>query len=351
MKIEIFDFNLPEERIAKFPLKDRVSARLLVDGKTDKHIYDLPDLLDKNTLIVMNNTKVIPARLMMEQEEGRGKTFEVTLFEKTGVGVWETMIKGSKRLKAGEILSVFRDDDIRMTAKIVAKKDDGRIVLDFGVSDDEFFRILDDVGTMPLPPYMKRQATADDNDTYQTVFAKEKGAVAAPTAGLHFTQELLDKIRAKGIETVSVTLHVGAGTFLPIKSDDLSGHVMHFEYGIISPAAADKINAAKQAGKKILCLGTTALRLVETAADDDGVLHPFSGRTNLFITPGYRFKMADMLLTNFHLPKSTLFVLVCSFCGIKEMQNAYNYAIKERYRFFSYGDAMLLYRKDPATHP
>ena len=339
MKVDLFDFHLPEDRIATRPVTPRDAARLLYVGSelADRQIRDLPDLLKPNDLLVLNNTKVIPARLLGTRGEAK---VEVTLHKNLGADVWQAFAKPGKRLRVNDRF-VIADG---FWATVDEKLETGEVILRFDCGGAELLAKLHAHGAMPLPPYMKREADAKDASNYQTVFAKEEGAVAAPTAGLHFTPELFAALKAKGIEATEVTLHVGAGTFLPVKVGDTSEHVMHTEWVNVSQAAADKINAAKRQGRRIVAVGTTALRTLESVTDEAGTVQATSGDTGIFITPGYQFKAVDVLLTNFHLPKSTLFMLVSAFAGLDRMQAAYQHAIDSGYRFYSYGDACLLER-------
>jgi S-adenosylmethionine:tRNA ribosyltransferase-isomerase len=307
------------------------------DGLEDRRIADLPKLLRRGDLLVFNDTKVIPVRLVGRRDKA---TVEVTLHRDLGQGVWLAFAKGASRLKPGDKL-VFAED---FSAEVTGKTPAGEVALHFGLIGAAFGAALDRHGTMPLPPYIKRARGGDPRDLrdYQTIFAKKEGAVAAPTAGLHFTAPLMGALTTAGIEHLTVTLHVGAGTFLPVKVEEVGDHVMHGETGFLEPAAADRLNRARAEGGRIVAVGTTSLRLLETAADEDGRFRPFAGETALFITPGYRFKAIDVLITNFHLPRSTLFMLVAAFAGLERMKRAYAHAIRERYRFFSYGDACLL---------
>jgi S-adenosylmethionine:tRNA ribosyltransferase-isomerase len=342
-----FDFVLPTELIAQTPVEPRDHARLLhvqPDRFSDRHIFDLPDLLRTGDLLVMNDTRVIPARLYGKRERaaqlGGAIEIEILLHKKQGPQTWLAFAKPGKRLHVGDKV-IFAPD---FSTTIIEKHESGEILLQFSASDAELPPLLERYGEMPLPPYIQREkgGRAKDRARYQTVYAAQAGAVAAPTAGLHFTPELLAKLEAKGIEHATVTLHVGAGTFLPVKADLVKDHVMHAEWGEISPTIAARINKVKNAGGRIVAVGTTSLRLLESAADDKGTVHPFNGDTAIFITPGYRFKAVDVLLTNFHLPRSTLFMLVSAFAGMERMRKAYEYAMERRYRFYSYGDATLL---------
>lgn len=340
MSPDDFDFPLPADRIAQRPVRPRDLARLLVVGGqvADRSVRDLPNLLRAGDILVVNDTKVLPTRLF----GSRGSVaIEVTLIEPTGVGRWRALAKPGRRLRLGDTVVFGGVPD----ATIAAKEEDGAIVLDFASDDMAVARALEAHGAAPLPPYIHRtRADPQDREDYQTVYASKPGAVAAPTAGLHFTPDLLQRLECAGIRRAAVTLHVGAGTFLPIKTERLEEHVMHAEWGSISAAAADAIDKARRAGGRVVCVGTTALRLLESAADEAGRINAWSGETRLFITPGYRLRVVDLLLTNFHLPRSTLFILVCAFAGTRRMQDAYAHAIAAAYRFYSYGDACLLTR-------
>lgn len=360
MKTDIFTFHLPEELIADKPAEPRDSSKLLhiVSTKADdcdtpfalkNHTVELSDftvadldkLLRPDDVLVFNDTKVIPARLYGMRGAAH---IEITLFKQLNLSDWETLIKNARRLKIGDVITLSDD----FFATVLGKKPEGPVLLHFNKLGADLMAALHTVGTMPLPPYIKRARGGKESDKadYQTIYACHEGAVAAPTAGLHFTPDLFKRLDAKGIERLFVTLHVGGGTFLPVKVDDTDNHKMHAEFGVITPETAAKINAAKQAGRRIIAVGTTSLRLLESAADDNGILHPFEGETDIFITPGYRFKIIDVMFTNFHLSGSTLFMLVSAFAGIDAMKQAYAYAIQNRYRFFSYGDACLIERND-----
>lgn len=352
MKLSEFDFDLPEGLIATRPARPRTAARLLVatpESIRDLHVCDLVDLLHPGDRLVLNDTKVIPARLTGQRHRSgeAGETvakIEVTLLSPTPQGQWMALLKPLKKVRDGEVI-VFSD---ALNARVM-DRDDGQARLNFNLTGDEFDAALGQVGAMPLPPYIAalRPADAADKDDYQTAWARHLGAVAAPTASLHFDQDLLDRLRAKGVRFTHVTLHVGAGTFLPVKVDDVSQHKMHSEWGQVSAQAASEINATKAAGGRVIPVGTTALRLIETAATDEGV-QPWEGPTDIFITPGFSFRAADALMTNFHLPKSTLMMLVSAMMGIGRIREIYDHAITARYRFFSYGDASLLLPKgDP----
>lgn len=343
MKVADFDFDLPPDRIAVRPAEPRERARLLritAEGLADRHIGDLPDLFRPGDLLVVNNTRVIPARLVGRIGEGR---VEVNLIRMVDGRTWDCLARPGKRFRPGTTVSFGE-----LQASVLAKAGDGTITLAFDQEGAALMAALDRVGTMPLPPYIarKREPDAQDRTDYQTSFASREGAVAAPTAGLHFTPALLARLEAMGVEQVAVTLHVGAGTFLPMKVEDTDDHVMHAEWGEVTDEAAARINQARAEGRRIVALGTTALRLIESAARPDGVVEPFAAWTDIFITPGYRFRAADLLLTNFHLPQSTLFMLVSAFAGTARMKAAYAHAIAGDYRFYSYGDACLIDRVD-----
>ncbi len=345
MLVEEFDFVLPNERIADRPVSPREAAKMLIvdGGLSDSTVGDLPDFLEEGDVLVFNDTKVIPARLRGMRRTAK---VEVTLHKNVGLDTWHAFAKPAKKLKTGDIIE-FADG---FNALVSQKLDGGEVVLAFNAAGAALMEKLVTHGEIPLPPYISSIRPVDDQDKedYQTVFAREEGAVAAPTAGLHFTPELLSKIADKGVQTVATTLHVGAGTFLPVKADNTDDHKMHAEYGEITVEAAEKLNEVRQNGGRIISVGTTSLRLLESAADEQGIVHPFRGETDIFITPGYRFKAVDVLMTNFHLPKSTLFMLVSAFSGLTEMKDAYQHAIENSYRFYSYGDSSLLFKKDPA---
>lgn len=337
MRVERFDFHLPPERIAYQPATPRESAKLLHVSHmlADRTIADLPDLLNAGDIVVFNNSKVIPARLFTQE-----KQVEVLLHRKRGDGTWQAFAKPAKKLKEGSTVSFAEN----FTADILGRTGDGQVILRFTVTDAELHPLLERHGHMPLPPYIAREDTHQDKHDYQTVYATHEGSVAAPTAGLHFTDALMKKMRARGVATAFVTLHVGAGTFQPVKVEDTDQHVMHHEWAEISQETADAINQARAAGGKVIAVGTTSLRILETTAAKDGTLRAWRGDTDIFITPGYRFKVVDRLMTNFHLPRSTLFMLVSAFAGLDGMHAAYAHAIANEYRFYSYGDACLLER-------
>ncbi len=342
--IAAFDFALPPDRIAHHPARPRDSARLLhvtSAGHVDRSVMDLPDLLRPGDLLVANDTRVIPAQLTARRGLAR---IGITLDQPTSTGAWHTLARNARRVHAGDVLTFDGAEDL--TATVLRRDDDGGVILQFNQQDAAFIDALNRAGALALPPYIPRPEgpLASDADDYQTVFARHDGAVAAPTAGLHFTPRLLAAMEQVGIGRVTITLHVGAGTFLPVRGDDVTAHRMHAERGTISADAADRINAAKRAGGRIVAVGTTSLRLLESAVQPDGTVAPFAGETALFILPGYRFRAVDRLITNFHLPRSTLFMLVCAFAGTERMRAAYTHAIETGYRFYSYGDACLLER-------
>jgi len=339
VRVDLFDFELPPDRIALRPAAPRDSARLLAvkaDGFEDRGVLDLPALLRPGDLLVFNDTRVIPAQL----EGRRGEaSIGATLHKREGVRAWRAFLRNARRVRIGDVI----DFGAGVHATAADKGDDGSALLCFH-GEEPVELLLERAGTMPLPPYIaaRRPPDAKDADDYQTMFAREQGAVAAPTASLHFTPRLIAALEAAGIGHVTLTLHVGAGTFLPVKADDTADHRMHSEWGRIDAAAADRLNAARRAGGRVIAVGTTSLRLIETAAGEDGIVHPFEGDTAIFITPGYRFGGIDGLLTNFHLPRSTLFMLVSALMGRERMLAAYRHAIASGYRFYSYGDACLL---------
>lgn len=334
-----FYFDLPEELIAQDPLSDRSGSRLLMldkeTGKTKHEIFrDIIDYLNPGDCLVLNNTKVIPARLIGNRETGGA--VEVLLLKRHQDNVWETLVKPGKKCRPGAKL-IFGDGILK--AEVLETVEEGNRLVKFEY-EGIFEEVLDKLGEMPLPPYITHKL--QDKNRYQTVYAKYEGSAAAPTAGLHFTKELLQKIEDKGVKIAYVTLHVGLGTFRPVKVDNVLEHHMHSEYYEISKEAADAINAAKEAGHKVICVGTTSCRTIESAADENGHLEPKCDNTEIFIYPGYRFKVLDELITNFHLPESTLVMLVSALAGKENVLNAYNEAIEERYRFFSFGDAMFI---------
>lgn len=340
MDVKDFNYDLPQELIAQDPLPDRASSRLMVlDKKTGavehRTFRDITKYLHSGDCLVINNTKVIPARLYGVKED-TGAKIEILLLKRKENDVWETLVKPGKKAKPGTKIS-FGGGLLR--GEVIAVVEDGNRLIHFDY-EGIFEEILDQLGQMPLPPYITHQLK--DKDRYQTVYAKYDGSAAAPTAGLHFTPELLDEIRAEGVEIAEVTLHVGLGTFRPVKAEHVEDHHMHSEYYIIDAEAAGKINRAKEAGHRIVCVGTTSCRTIESAADESGHLEEKSGWTDIFIYPGYRFKVLDSLITNFHLPESTLLMLVSALAGRDHIMAAYEEAVKEKYRFFSFGDAMLI---------
>lgn len=349
MKTAEFDFDLPRELIAQRPAVPRESARLLdaQTGLLDRTVRDLADLLQPGDLMVFNDTRVIPAllsgrriRAAVDGHDVIETKVSVTLHKPDGAAEWWAFAKPARRLQSGDRIE-FGDD---FAAEVVEKSDKGEILLRFDAKEVRFRDLLQRYGRSPLPPYIKRAQLPDDQDRsdYQTLFAERDGAVAAPTAGLHFTPELLAALAERGVSTAPLTLHVGAGTFLPVTVEEVERHEMHAETGEIPAATAAAVNATHARGGRVLAVGTTSLRLLESAVGDDGAVHPFAGDTSLFITPGYRFGAVDLLLTNFHLPRSTLYMLVCAFAGTDHIRAAYAHAIAQRYRFYSYGDAMLL---------
>ncbi len=340
LKKSDFYFDLPEELIAQDPLEDRSSSRLLVlnkdTGATEHRIFrDIYDYLEPGDCLVLNNTKVIPARLYGERE-GTGGQVEVLLLKRGEGDVWETLVRPGKKCKPGQKL-VFGGGKLR--AEVLETVDDGNRLIKF-YYDGIWEEVLDSLGEMPLPPYITHKLK--DKNRYQTVYAKYDGSAAAPTAGLHFTPELLKKIEDKGIKLAYVTLHVGLGTFRPVKEENILDHHMHTEMYQVTKEAADIINSTKEHGGRVICVGTTSCRTVESASDENGIVRAGSGDTSIFIYPGYRFKVLDCLITNFHLPESTLVMLVSALAGRENILNAYGEAIKERYRFFSFGDAMFI---------
>ncbi len=351
MRVDLFDFDLPPERIALEPARPRDSARLMhvkPSGVEDRIVRELPSLLRPGDLLVANDTKVIPAQLFGERpardqnrDGGAPVPIEATLHKDLGANRWRAFVRPAKRLKQGDVIR-FGDS---LSAKVVAR-DGAEAELQFDTKGENFFAALDKAGVMPLPPYIarKRPAGEEDRASYQTMFADEAGSVAAPTAGLHFTPELVGALKENGVNQITITLHVGAGTFLPVTANDTADHKMHSEWGEITKRQAEAINKTRAEGGRIIAVGTTSLRLLESAAAEDGTINPFAAETDIFITPGYRFKAVDMLMTNFHLPRSTLFMLVCAFAGTGAMKAAYAHAIEKEYRFYSYGDACLLER-------
>jgi S-adenosylmethionine:tRNA ribosyltransferase-isomerase len=363
MRTDLFDFDLPADRIALRPWLPRDAARLLVvrpagpalapaSTLSDHIVRDLPGLLRPGDAIVVNDSKVIPARLT-GRRIGRcdaEPAIEATLHRRLDGARWRAFVKPGKRLAAGDIIRFGTEGKAcflgQLDATVEEKGEGGEVTLAFAFHGAVLDQAVEERGTMPLPPYIasRRQADGRDRDDYQTMFAQQEGAVAAPTAGLHFTPELVAALQARGIALHHVTLHVGAGTFLPVKAADTADHAMHSERGSVSPETAAALNAVRRAGGRVVAVGSTSLRLIESASGEDGIVRPFEGETAMFITPGYRFRTVDVLMTNFHLPRSTLFMLVSAFCGLDVMQQAYAHAIATGYRFYSYGDACLLFR-------
>ena len=340
MKTSDFFYDLPEELIAQDPLEDRTASRLLVlnreTGAVEHKIFsDVIDYLNEGDCLVINNTRVIPARLIGEKE-GTGGKVEVLLLKRRANDVWETLVKPGKKLRPGARVTF---GDGRLKAEILEIAEEGNRLVRF-YYEGIFEEILDSLGEMPLPPYITHKL--EDKEMYQTVYAKYDGSAAAPTAGLHFTKELLSKIEEKGIKIASITLHVGLGTFRPVKVDDVNNHHMHTEWYEVNAEAADIINETKRNGGRVICVGTTSCRTIESVADENGYMKAKTGETDIFIYPGYKFKIMDGLITNFHLPESTLVMLVSAFAGKENVLSAYETAVKEKYRFFSFGDAMLL---------
>lgn len=344
MRVDAFDFDLPEDLIALAPKFPKDMARLLcVDQELiDTQVFQLPALLQPGDLMVFNDTKVIPSDLRGTRVRGQHEAHvRFNLHKKDSPHIWRAFAQPAKRLKQGD--HVRFNGTQTLTAQVMAR-DGAEVVLCFTLSGAALDDAIKAHGAMPLPPYIERRRPADATDeiNYQTIYAREEGAVAAPTAGLHFTNRLMYALDAKGIKRMFLTLHVGAGTFLPVLVDDIQDHTMHAEYGVLSQEVADAINQTHAAGNKVIAVGTTSLRLIESATDHDGQVHPFADETDIFISPGYRFKAVDMLMTNFHLPRSTLFMLVSAFCGLDQIRSAYRHAIARKYRFYSYGDASLL---------
>jgi S-adenosylmethionine:tRNA ribosyltransferase-isomerase len=339
MRVDLFDFDLPAELIALRPAKPRDSARLLlVDGEviSDKAVLDLPNLLRPGDTLVFNDTRVIPAQLEGRRGEAR---IGATLHKREGPRDWWAFVRNAKRLRVGDVVEFGNG----VHATVADRDEEGAVLLHFE-GEDPVEILLERAGRMPLPPYIasRRPADQQDRDDYQTMFAREEGAVAAPTAALHFTPTLIERLDENGIRRETLTLHVGAGTFLPVKADDTIEHKMHAEWGRIDEQTAERLNTVRASGGRLIAVGTTSLRLLESAADESGIIHPFEGDTAIFITPGYRFKAIDGLITNFHLPRSTLFMLVSALMGLEVMKRAYAHAVEQKYRFYSYGDASLL---------
>ncbi len=363
MRVDAFDFELPNECIALRPVSPRDAARLLVVGGGDgperlgdRHVRDLPTLLEPGDILVFNDTRVIPARLS-GRRIGRGETepaIEVTLHQRVDEARWRAFAKPGRKLQPGDRIRFGEDGKVcfagMLDATVAEKGEGGEIALSFDFHGAVLDEAVAELGVMPLPPYIAARRAVDERDLadYQTVYARREGAVAAPTAGLHFTDELFARLEERGVRRAFVTLHVGAGTFLPVKAEDTRDHAMHAETGEVSAETAALLNEARRAGGRIVAVGTTSLRLLESAAGEDGTIAPFSGETDIFITPGYRFRAIDLLMTNFHLPRSTLFMLVSAFSGLELMKRAYAHAIAGGYRFYSYGDACLLHRQGDA---
>lgn len=355
MKVDLFDFDLPDANIALRPASPRDSARMLVvrpgESLADSSVRDLPSLLEPGDLLVFNDTKVIPAQLTGIRRRGEHATpVDVTLHMRKSADSWLGFARPAKRLAVGDRIGFGHDQNAcfmgKLDATVLEKGEAGEVLLGFDFSGPTLDEAIHTVGHIPLPPYIASKRDEDERDRtdYQTIYATEEGAVAAPTAGLHFTPELFAALDARGIVRRFVTLHVGAGTFLPVKADDTADHKMHAEIGEITESAAYAINAARARGNRVVAVGTTSLRLIESAAAEDGTVNAWSGPTDIFIQPGYRFRAVDALMTNFHLPRSTLFMLVSAFCGLETMQAAYRHAIDTGYRFYSYGDSSLLFR-------
>lgn len=340
MKKSDFYYDLPESYIAQTPTEPRDHSRLMeIDRKTGNithgHFYNLCDILKKGDLLVMNDSRVLPARLYGKKEE-TGSFIEFLLLEQKGDKIWEIICRPGKKAKVG---AKFSFGDGLLKAEVIEVKDDGNRIVQF-TCDGNFYTVLDEIGQMPLPPYIT--AKLEDKERYQTVYSREIGSAAAPTAGLHFTKEMLKKLEEKGVDLAYVTLHVGLGTFRPVKVDEITDHHMHSEFYQVDEEAAEKINRAKDSGHRVICVGTTSCRTIESAADETGHLKPTSGWTEIFIYPGYKFKILDGLITNFHLPESTLIMLVSALAGREHVLAAYEEAVREKYRFFSFGDAMLI---------
>ena len=356
MRTDLFDFALPEDRIALRPISPRDAARLLVvrpdGGLEDRAITDLPALLRRGDALVVNDTKVLPVSLHGRRirRGDREPPISATLIKRLDGSRWQALVKPGKRLAPGDVVRFGAEGRVcfleQLDATVEHKGEGGEITLGFAFTDAVLDQALAERGDMPLPPYIASRRDVDEQDRsdYQTIFARAEGSVAAPTAGLHFTEPLTAALGKAGVALHRVTLHVGPGTFLPVKTEDIEGHQMHPEWGVVSAETAAALTAARRSGGRIVAVGSTSLRLLESAATSDGTLSPFAGETALFVIPGYRFCAVDALLTNFHLPRSTLFMLVCAFCGLKVMRRAYDHAIAHNYRFYSYGDACLLFR-------
>ena len=358
MRVDLFDFELPEERIAVRPAEPRHAAKLLVVGSgealEDRTVFELPTLLRRGDAVVFNDTKVIPAQLSGVRRRGEAVAqVDATLHMRIAPDRWKAFMRPAKRLAVGDRIQFGHDGNAcflgSLDATVIERGDAGEVTLAFDLSGAFLDEALHAVGHIPLPPYIASKRAEDERDRqdYQTIYARDEGAVAAPTAGLHFTPQLMDALDAAGIERHFVTLHVGAGTFLPVKADDTDDHKMHEEIGHVSAATAAALNTVRERGGRVVAVGTTSLRLLESAAASDGRVEAWSGATDIFITPGYRFRAVDVLMTNFHLPRSTLFMLVSAFSGLETMRAAYRHALEAGYRFYSYGDASLLFRKEP----
>lgn len=356
MRVDDFDFELPDAAIALHPARPRDAARLLVvqpgnqQPYSDHVVHDLPALLRSGDVLVVNDTRVVPARLFgMRIRAGTAARIEITLHLREGPDRWRAFLRPAKKVAQGELI-VFSGEPRQFAAELIDKGAAGEATLCFDRAGAELDAALDQHGSMPLPPYIAHRRADDPADAvdYQTMFADERGAVAAPTAGLHFTPELSAALEARGIGLERVTLHVGAGTFLPVRVADTDDHRMHAEWGRVTEAVAHRLNAVRRSGGRIVAVGTTALRILESATDQKGEVQGFAGQTSIFIAPGYRFRAVDMLMTNFHLPRSTLFILVSAFAGLETMRAAYAHALAASYRFYSYGDASLLFRADPS---
>lgn len=361
MRTDLFDFDLPEDLIALHPARPRDAARLLVvqpDASfVDKGVRDLSEFLKPGDALVFNDTRVMPVQLSGTRTRDDGTVaVDVTLIERLDESRWQAFAKPGRRLRPGDVIRFGEEGRVCyqdvLNATVEEKFEDGRVTLLFNLHSAYLDAAIAERGEMPLPPYIagKRKADESDRTDYQTIYSQKDGAVAAPTAGLHFTPELFGALEARGVSCHFVTLHVGAGTFLPVKVEKTEDHIMHTEWGEVSPETAEALMAVRQNGGRIVAVGTTSLRLLESAADESGHIGAFSGDTGIFITPGYSFKAVDALMTNFHLPRSTLFMLVAAFAGLDTMKNAYAHAVYEGYRFYSYGDASLLFRDDAAGH-
>jgi S-adenosylmethionine:tRNA ribosyltransferase-isomerase len=354
MRTDLFDFDLPPESIALRPVEPRESARLLVvrpgDGIEDYTVRDLPDLLRAGDQLVVNDTKVIAAQLAGRRVGGAAEPrIDVTLIKRVDGSRWQALVRPARKLSEGDVVRFGNEGRVcllgNLDATVEAKGEAGEVTLSFAFHGPVLDQAIADLGAPPLPPYIASRRAPDEKDVgdYQTMFAKHEGAVAAPTAGLHFTPALEEALAARGIGVQRLTLHVGAGTFLPVKADDTADHKMHAEWGSVSAETAHTLNEARAKGGRIVAVGSTAMRLLESAATENGIIQPFTGETAIFITPGYRFRGVDVMMTNFHLPRSTLFMLVSAFSGLETMQAAYAHAIAKGYRFYSYGDACLLF--------